>query len=59
MFSLGCHAIYSMNLANFPYINLLSFPFLASCGTFYIVDSFGKLGLQAQICQYHEQSLCC
>ncbi|KAG0254867.1 hypothetical protein BG011_005461 [Mortierella polycephala] len=32
MFSLACHAVYSLNLANFPYINLVSVPFLASCG---------------------------
>ncbi|KAG0369792.1 transmembrane adaptor Erv26-domain-containing protein [Gamsiella multidivaricata] len=31
VFSLGCHAVYSLNLANFPYINLLSAPFLLSC----------------------------
>ncbi|KAG0300657.1 erv26 super protein, partial [Dissophora globulifera] len=31
VFSLGCHAVYSLNLANFPYINLLSVPFLLSC----------------------------
>ncbi|KAF8939938.1 transmembrane adaptor Erv26-domain-containing protein [Dissophora ornata] len=31
MFSLGCHGVYSLNLANFPYISLLSAPFLLSC----------------------------
>ncbi|KAK3806288.1 MAG: DUF396-domain-containing protein [Benniella sp.] len=39
MFSLGCHAIYSLNLANFPYISLLSAPFLLSC-VLVLVDHF-------------------
>ncbi|KAF9279342.1 erv26 super protein [Mortierella alpina] len=39
MFSLACHAVYSMNLANFPYINLLSFPFIASCALV-LIDHF-------------------
>ena len=32
MFSLACHAVYSTNLASFPYINLISVPFLSSVG---------------------------
>ncbi|KAF9929639.1 erv26 super protein [Mortierella alpina] len=39
MFSLACHGVYSMNLANFPYINLLSFPFIASCALV-LIDHF-------------------
>ncbi|KAG0246348.1 erv26 super protein [Mortierella sp. GBA43] len=39
MFSLGCHAVYSLNLANFPYINLLSVPFILSC-VLVLVDHF-------------------
>ncbi|KFH73033.1 hypothetical protein MVEG_00258 [Podila verticillata NRRL 6337] len=31
LFSLFCHAVYSLNLGKFPYISLLSLPFLASC----------------------------
>ncbi|KAG0337324.1 erv26 super protein [Podila horticola] len=31
LFSLVCHAVYSINLGSFPYISLLSLPFLASC----------------------------
>ncbi|KAG0261985.1 erv26 super protein [Actinomortierella ambigua] len=30
-FSLVCHGVYSLNLANFPNISLVSLPFLASC----------------------------
>ncbi|KAF9967838.1 erv26 super protein [Mortierella alpina] len=39
MFSLACHAVYSMNLANFPYINLLSLPFIVSCALV-LIDHF-------------------
>ncbi|KAF9934554.1 erv26 super protein [Modicella reniformis] len=39
LFSLGCHAVYSLNLANFPYINLLSVPFILSC-VLVLVDHF-------------------
>ncbi|KAG0228479.1 erv26 super protein [Actinomortierella wolfii] len=31
MFSLLCHAVYSLNLSNFPNISLVSVPFLSSC----------------------------
>ncbi|KAF9104506.1 erv26 super protein, partial [Mortierella sp. AM989] len=31
LFSLGCHAVYSLNLSNFPYISLMSVPFILSC----------------------------
>ncbi|CAG8440708.1 2152_t:CDS:2 [Ambispora leptoticha] len=30
-FSITCHGVYSLNLATFPYINLKSLPFVASC----------------------------
>lgn len=32
LFSLACHAVYSTNLANFPYISLVSIPFMSSVG---------------------------
>ncbi|KAF9121115.1 erv26 super protein [Mortierella sp. 14UC] len=39
MFSLACHAVYSTNLSNFPYINLVSIPFLSSV-VLVLVDHF-------------------
>ncbi|KAF9911872.1 erv26 super protein [Linnemannia zychae] len=39
MFSLACHAVYSTNLSNFPYINLISIPFLSSV-VLVLVDHF-------------------
>ncbi|KAK9701299.1 erv26 superfamily protein [Basidiobolus ranarum] len=30
-FSVLCHGVYSLNLSNFPFINLLGVPFIASC----------------------------
>ncbi|KAK3816999.1 MAG: transmembrane adaptor Erv26-domain-containing protein [Linnemannia gamsii] len=39
MFSLACHAVYSTNLSNFPYINLVSIPFLSSI-VLVLVDHF-------------------
>ncbi|KAI1316532.1 erv26 super protein [Mortierella claussenii] len=39
LFSLGCHAVYSFNLLNFPYISLMSAPFLLSC-VLVLVDHF-------------------
>ncbi|CAO3570674.1 unnamed protein product [Mortierella alpina] len=39
MFSLACHGVYSLNLANFPYINLFSLPFILSCALV-LIDHF-------------------
>ncbi|ORZ08785.1 transmembrane adaptor Erv26-domain-containing protein [Lobosporangium transversale] len=39
LFSLGCHAVYSFNLTNFPFISLTSVPFLLSC-VLVLVDHF-------------------
>ncbi|KAF9098940.1 erv26 super protein [Mortierella sp. GBA35] len=39
MFSLACHAVYSTNLGSFPYINLVSVPFLSSI-VLVLVDHF-------------------
>ncbi|KAF9925936.1 erv26 super protein [Linnemannia zychae] len=38
-FSLACHAVYSTNLTSFPYINLVSIPFLSSV-VLVLVDHF-------------------
>ncbi|KAI7865514.1 transmembrane adaptor Erv26 [Spinellus fusiger] len=39
LFSLFCHCIYSLNLKTFPWIDLLSLPFLGSC-LLVLVDHF-------------------
>ncbi|KAF9155522.1 erv26 super protein [Linnemannia schmuckeri] len=39
LFSLACHALYSTNLSNFPYISLVSIPFLSSV-VLVLVDHF-------------------
>ncbi|KAG9073296.1 erv26 super protein [Linnemannia hyalina] len=39
LFSLACHIVYSTNLSNFPYISLVSIPFLSSV-VLVLVDHF-------------------
>lgn len=46
LFSLACHAVYSTNLSNFPYISLVSIPFLSSVGK----QSSHKIPIRRSIC---------
>ncbi|EXX52912.1 uncharacterized protein OCT59_001877 [Rhizophagus irregularis] len=39
LFSIMCHGVYTMNLETFPFINLTSLPFIASC-VLVIADHF-------------------